>query len=291
MAASPGEWFNSLPPVSKTWGAALFATACGAQLGVLPVKLIYLDFGLVFQKFQVWRLLTNVFFAGGFSMRFAMSLLMIARYGVQLETNTFTGRTADFLYMIIVNTCTLLLIALCIPFKVFFLSEPLLTSLIYLWSRENANANVNFMGVLSMPAFYLPWAYLFMDLLFGASLVEPLAGIVAGHVYFFLSSVYPTTMGGPQLLNTPRWVHHLVSQWASIAPNMVRPQAVPTPAQAQRTPLNARGPAAGAAAAAGSAGAAAGGAGLAGMRMPAAGAPAAAGGATFRGRSYRLDRD
>ncbi|CAI5972043.1 unnamed protein product [Closterium sp. NIES-65] len=218
------------------------------QLKVLPVQLIFLDYASIFQKFQIWRLVTSIFFAGGFSMRFAFTLLMIARYCVQMETSAFAGRTADFLYMLMINTLSLLLIALLIPFKIFFLSEPLLLSVIYLWSRENPNGVVNFMGLLSMPvsplsmaplvflflfipfkclflreplllsvvymwirensngvAFYLPWAYLFMDLLFGMSVVDSLAGIVAGHIYYFLTAVYPRT-GGAQLIRTPLWV-------------------------------------------------------------------------------------
>ncbi|CAI5506315.1 unnamed protein product [Closterium sp. Naga37s-1] len=273
-AASPAEWYNSLPPVSKAWGTALFATACAMQLKVLPVQLIFLDYTSIFQKFQIWRLVTNIFFAGGFSMRFAFTLLMIARYCVQMETSAFAGRTADFLYMLMINTLSLLLIALIIPFKIFFLSEPLLLSVIYLWSRENPNGVVNFMGLLSMPAFYLPWAYLFMDLLFGMSVVDSLAGIVAGHIYYFLTAVYPRT-GGAQLIRTPLWVHRLVAQWAAVAPNMVQPQAPPRP-----TP--AHGPVAG-----GGGGGAAGGA----AAGAAAGVGGGSGGAVFRGRAYRLDRD
>ncbi|GJP45701.1 hypothetical protein CLOM_g5050 [Closterium sp. NIES-68] len=268
-AASPAEWYNSLPPVSKAWGTALFATACAMQLKVLPVQLIFLDYTLIFQKFQIWRLVTSLLFAGGFSMRFVFTLLMVARYCVQMETSAFAGRTADFLYMLMVNTLSLLLIALILPFKIFFLSEPLLLSVLYLWSRENPNGVVNFMGLLSMPAFYLPWAYLFMDLLFGMSIVDPLAGIVAGHIYYFLTAVYPRT-GGPQLIHTPLWVHRLVAQWAAVAPNMVQPQAPPRANQG--APPGGRGPAGGAA---GGAAAAAG----------------AGGGAVFRGRAYRLDRD
>ncbi|CAI5950674.1 unnamed protein product [Closterium sp. NIES-64] len=233
-----------------------------------------------------------------------------------METSAFAGRTADFLYMLMINTLSLLLIALLIPFKIFFLSEPLLLSVIYLWSRENPNGVVNFMGLLSMPvsplsmappvflflfipfkclflreplllsvvymwirensngAFYLPWAYLFMDLLFGMSVVDSLAGIVAGHIYYFLTAVYPRT-GGAQLIRTPLWVHRIVAQWAAVAPNMVQPQAPPRP-----TP--ARGPVAGGGG--GAAGGAAGG-------VAAAGVGGGSGGAVFRGRAYRLDRD
>ncbi|CAI5472042.1 unnamed protein product [Closterium sp. Yama58-4] len=273
-AASPAEWYNSLPPVSKAWGTALFATACAMQLKVLPVQLIFLDYTLIFQKFQIWRLVTNIFFAGGFSMRFAFTLLMIARYCVQMETSAFAGRTADFLYMLMINTLSLLVIALIIPFKIFFLSEPLLLSVIYLWSRENPNGVVNFMGLLSMPAFYLPWAYLFMDLLFGMSVVDSLAGIVAGHIYYFLTAVYPRT-GGAQLIRTPLWVHRLVAQWAVLAPNMVQPQAPPRPTPARGPAMAAGGGRAAGGGAAGTAGGVGGG----------------SGGAVFRGRAYRLDRD
>ena len=75
--ASPGEWYNSLPPVCRTWGTACVLTTVGVQLGVVDLRSIYLDFPLVFKRFQIWRLLTNFCFLGGFSFPFVMRVMMM----------------------------------------------------------------------------------------------------------------------------------------------------------------------------------------------------------------------
>lgn len=57
-----------------------------------------------------------------------------------------------------------------------------------------------------MQAFYLPWVMLAMDVLFGASLLPNLLGIMAGHLYHFLTVLHPLA-GGRNILATPIWVY------------------------------------------------------------------------------------
>ncbi|KAI9192380.1 hypothetical protein LWI28_022021 [Acer negundo] len=82
--SSPGEFYKSLPATSKAYGTLLFF------------------------RFQVWRLITNFFFLGKFSINFGICLLMIARYGVNLEKGPFERHTADFLWMMIFGGLSLL---------------------------------------------------------------------------------------------------------------------------------------------------------------------------------------
>lgn len=106
--SSPAEFYNSLPPISKAYGTLCLLATTAFQLGLYDPGLIALDYGLVFKHFQVWRLFTNFFFLGKFSINFGIRLLMIARYGVQLENGPFQRRTADFLWMMIFGALTLL---------------------------------------------------------------------------------------------------------------------------------------------------------------------------------------
>ena len=57
--SSPGEWYHSLPPVCKFWGTACVLTTIGVQLGVVDPRVIYLDYPLVFKKFQVSMLIQH----------------------------------------------------------------------------------------------------------------------------------------------------------------------------------------------------------------------------------------
>ncbi|KAL9263036.1 Derlin-1-like protein [Drosera capensis] len=105
--STPAEWYHSLPPITKAYGTACFLFTAAFQLGLYDPRKIALVYSLVFKRLQVWRLFTNFFFLGPFSVNFGIRLLMIARYGVQLEGGPFDRRTADFLWMMIFGGLTL----------------------------------------------------------------------------------------------------------------------------------------------------------------------------------------
>ncbi|GAY51257.1 hypothetical protein CUMW_132820 [Citrus unshiu] len=178
--SSPAEYYHSLPPICKAYGTLCVAVATVCSLGLLDLSILALEYKLVFSKFQVWRLITNFFFLGTFSINFGIRLLMIARYGVNLEKGPFERRTADFLWMMI-------------------------------------------FGALSLLAFYLPWAMLALDVIFGSPLVPDLLGIIAGHLYYFLTVLHPLATG-KNLLKTPKWVQKLVARWRIGAPAINRAQ-------------------------------------------------------------------
>jgi derlin-1 len=46
-------WYNSVPRFTRYWLSATVGISVAAKLGLLPVQYLYLDTGLVFQKFQV----------------------------------------------------------------------------------------------------------------------------------------------------------------------------------------------------------------------------------------------
>ncbi|KAG7021903.1 Derlin-1 [Cucurbita argyrosperma subsp. argyrosperma] len=228
--SSPAEYYNSLPPISKVYGTLCLLATTAFQLGLLNPNFIVLHFGLVFKRFQVWRLFTNFFFLGKFSINFGIRLLMIARYGVQLENGPFQRRTADFLWMMIFGALTLLVcedlyyVLSAIPiFYSSFLGISLVFMLLYVWSREFPTAQINIYGLVTLKAFYLPWAMLALDVIFGSPLVPDLLGILAGHLYYFLTVLHPLA-GGKNILKTPFW--RLVSRWRIGAPPIQR-AAVP----------------------------------------------------------------
>ncbi|KAL9224092.1 hypothetical protein vseg_000161 [Gypsophila vaccaria] len=209
--SSPAEWYNSLPPISKGYGTLCLAFTTAVQLGLLkPYYIAWLP-SLAFKKFQLWRLLTNFFFLGPFSVNFGIRLLMVARYGVQLEQGPFDRRTADFLWMMIFGTVTLLALTIFPYFDSAFLGVSLVFMLLYVWSREFPTSNVNIYGLFTLKAFYLPWVMLALDVIFGSPLGPDLLGIVAGHLYYFLTVLHPLA-GGKNILKTPLWVRRIVAR-------------------------------------------------------------------------------
>lgn len=57
-----------------------------------------------------------------------------------------------------------------------------------------------------LQGFYLPWALLALDLIFGDPLMPDILGMVAGHLYYFLTVLHPLA-GGKLILKTPFWMY------------------------------------------------------------------------------------
>ena len=126
-----------------------------------------------------------------------------------LEEHTFAGRIADFVWMVMLCVLVLVPIPALVPsIQIPFFGPSLVFTLLYLWSRENPNANTSIMGMITMKAFYLPWGMLGMGLVMGQDPVPDLLGIVAGHLYYFLAVLHPRA-GGARLIKTPDWVRAL----------------------------------------------------------------------------------
>ncbi|KAL9321625.1 hypothetical protein ACSQ67_009678 [Phaseolus vulgaris] len=210
--STPAEYYRSLPPVSKFYGVACLMTTSAYYLEFYDAWNIALDYGLVFKRLQVWRLITNFFFLGSFSLPFAMRLIMIAKYGVSLERGPFDKRTADYVWMFLFGALSLLVISAVPYFRYPFMGVSLVFMIVYVWSREFPNARINIYGVVSLKGFYLPWALLALDLIFGNPLKPDIVGMLAGHIYYFLTVLHPLA-GGHFKFKTPIWVQKIVAYW------------------------------------------------------------------------------
>ncbi|CAK9135126.1 unnamed protein product [Ilex paraguariensis] len=210
--STPMQYYQSLPPVAKSFAVICLMTSGAYHLELYHWRNIALFYALVLKKFQIWRLITNFFFIGSFSMTFAFRLLIILKYGVSLERGPFDKRTADYLWMYIFGALSLLVMA-AIPFLWSpFMGTSLVFMIVYVWSREFPNARINVYGLVELKGFYLPWFMLAIDLILGNPLKPNLLGIAAGHLYYFLTVLYPLS-GGKNYFKTPLWVHKLVAFW------------------------------------------------------------------------------
>ncbi|KAK3033249.1 hypothetical protein RJ639_033129, partial [Escallonia herrerae] len=206
------RYYQSLPPVAKTYAVICFMTTAGYELQLYRYGSITLRFSDVFKRFQVWRLITNFFFIAPFSLTFAFRFLIILRNGVSLERGPFDKRTADYVWMFLFGALSLLVMAL-VP----FLWSPcmgasLVFMIVYVWSREFPNERLNIHGLFQLQGFYLPWYMLGVDMILGNPLKPDMLGIAAGHLYYFLTVLYPLSTG-KNYCKTPVFVHKLVARW------------------------------------------------------------------------------
>ncbi|XP_058996777.1 derlin-3 [Mustela lutreola] len=211
--------FLQVPAVTRAYTAACVLTTAAVQLELLSPFQLYFNPHLVFRKFQVWRLVTNFLFFGplGFSFFFNM-LLRVSCYVRSADAGggSFRGRTADFVFMFLFGGVLMTLLGLL--GSLFFLGQALTVMLVYVWSRRNPQVRVNFFGLLTFQAPFLPWALMGFSLLLGNSILVDLLGceglglwtIAVGHIYYFLEDVLPNQPGGKRLLLTPSFLKLLL---------------------------------------------------------------------------------
>ncbi|KAF0558409.1 Derlin-1 [Gigaspora margarita] len=92
------------------------------------------------------------------------------------------------------------------------LSQSLMMAIIYTWSLYRRRTIIYISNFISFKAVYLPFILLLIDTCFIQYIPHDLlAGIIAGHLYYYLKERYPVD-GDIGLLNTPRWLYRIFPQ-------------------------------------------------------------------------------
>ena len=157
---------------------------------------------------QIWRTFTNFFLLGKFSFPFVFYMIWILTYGVALERETYAFDPAGLLYMYLF--CGGAMVALSFFFKGLGMvvnSVSLVYTLVYVWSRHFPDQTTKIMGLISIQSFYLPFAFVAVQLCFGESPMPGIIGISVAHLYYFLKELYPPGSGRDPL-RTPAWLRN-----------------------------------------------------------------------------------
>eukprot|EP00322_Chrysochromulina_rotalis_P011742 CAMPEP_0115846056 /NCGR_PEP_ID=MMETSP0287-20121206/9668_1 /TAXON_ID=412157 /ORGANISM="Chrysochromulina rotalis, Strain UIO044" /LENGTH=240 /DNA_ID=CAMNT_0003299843 /DNA_START=47 /DNA_END=769 /DNA_ORIENTATION=+ len=202
-ADSPEEWYRSLKPITRGYLTASLAATIIVQMELLSPMLIHLDFDAVFGRLELWRLLTNFCFFGGFGLPFVFSMFFLVRYGQELEAKRFEGRSADMLWFMAFSSLIMMSVVFLFGSSlggVPFLSQSMLSTIVYLWSREYSEQVISIFGLFNVQAFYFPWVLCAIHKLMGGSPMPDLIGILGGHVYYFLEDVQGVRLKAPAFL-------------------------------------------------------------------------------------------
>lgn len=174
------------------------------------------------------------------NFNFILSLYFRYQYSFYLETDLFAGRPADYLYFILLSVALLNVHCgshlsapapnICFPSaRVQILNyfaqmaamwQSLSMLIVYLWSQHNRQVIVNFMFGIRFPALYLPLVLGILEFLLAGDLFGPLLGILVGHTYYILSTVYAER--DPRWrarLKAPQWLASLVPRYAPTGQN------------------------------------------------------------------------
>ncbi|EPQ29804.1 uncharacterized protein PFL1_02477 [Pseudozyma flocculosa PF-1] len=202
---------RKIPPVTRSLLGATGLVTIPCLLAIMTPYKIMLSWPLVTRRYEIYRILTSFFF-GGQGLAFLFDSFLLFRNSSDLELSHFARRTADYAWSLIVMGAAIL--ATNYPLQSPVLFSPMLNALTYLWSRTNPDGRVSFFGFITIPAPWLPYAYLFLDLVRGGPslMIQSGTGIISAHLYWLLAEIWPATNGGrgPRLLETPALLRRLL---------------------------------------------------------------------------------
>ncbi|WFC99139.1 hypothetical protein MYAM1_001880 [Malassezia yamatoensis] len=158
------EFIQSLPPVTRALllGEGLVTGSCLLR-AASPYQYVLL-WPLIFQKGQIWRMLTSFLYAGeGLALIF--NTMFLFRTSTELE-KSLIGNSADY-------TWALVIIA---------------SLIMYIWAAQMPDAQVSMMGMLALPAKYLPYANLAIDLIIGGPslMMEAATGLASAFLWNYV---------------------------------------------------------------------------------------------------------
>jgi len=138
-----------------------------------------------------------------------MDTFFLFRYASDCERTKFARPGDFFVFLIFCGSVIVALNSLFVGGMVF--CQALILALAYYWTAlEDSGKKVSFF-IATFPVKFLPLVMLAMTFVqagAGATLVEA-TGLVAAHLYLFLTDIYPRFGGGRNFLVTPNWVHAL----------------------------------------------------------------------------------
>uniref|UniRef100_A0A3B3TUM3 Derlin n=1 Tax=Poecilia latipinna TaxID=48699 RepID=A0A3B3TUM3_9TELE len=204
-----GDWFRSIPLITRYWFAASIAVPFIGKLGLVDFRNLMLFPELVFSRFQLWRPVTATLYfpvTPNTGFLYLVNLYFLYHYSTRLETGAFDGRPADYVFMLLFNwICIVRLTWRRLLFQLLMI--PLIMSVLYVWAQFNSEMIVSFWFGTRFKAHYLPWVILVFNFIIGGSFMNELTGNLVGHLYFFLMFKYPMDLGGRSFLSTPDFLY------------------------------------------------------------------------------------
>lgn len=195
--------FQDSPKITKILTITCVIISLMTWFELITPLYLYLNFELIFKKYQIWRIFTNFFYFGNFSLSLIFHLILFFRNSKFLEKSVFNGNSADYIYFLLTSIIVLSIVGPAAG--VVFLSNSLSFTMTYYWGRKSKNTWVNFMGIFTFRAPYLPWFYLVFSYLLESDFKHDLLGMIVGHIYFYMKDVLPRLKktNGMQLFKTP----------------------------------------------------------------------------------------
>jgi len=205
---SPEAWFKAMPLLTRYGLATIFCLTLLVQLEVVNPQLLIYQWPFIYQKLQIWRLITACVFFGGFSFPFVFQMYFFTSFSSKLENNEIFQESGDYLFFLLLMIFGVGFFGLIIswPMGIPVLGPSWVYAIIYYWSRREPYSNLSFFS-FSIKAYQFPFCLMFVQMIMGGSIWGDIVGLAAAHSYYFIKEVVPMEYGytlikTPKLLNT-----------------------------------------------------------------------------------------
>lgn len=182
-------FFRETPKITIIVSFLCIGVSLTGWFGVLAPSNFHFSFELAVYKFQLWRFISTFFYFDAFNNNFLFHIVLLLRNSKLLEKSIFKGSSPDFIHFLLVTMSFLIMLSPLI--KLPFLSYSLSFAVTYYWGRKNKTQVVQFLGIFSLKAPYLPWIYLGFSFLLESEFRSNIWGIVVGHLFFYFKDVFP----------------------------------------------------------------------------------------------------
>lgn len=203
------DWYYKIPFFTRWWLTLTIAFSLAGRFGLVRMYSMVLLYEPLMNNYEIWRPITAIFYypitpMTGF--RFLVNLYFLYSYSLRLESSDFSGRPADYFYMLIFNWICCVVVALLIQLPL--LMDALILCVLYIWCQLHKDVIVNFWFGTRFKAMYLPWVLFGFNFILAGAGISDLIGILCGHLYYFLKFIYPQESGGRSFLQTPNFLYN-----------------------------------------------------------------------------------
>ena len=242
--SSPEQWYKALPPLTRWMFTLAFALTVATSWGLVEVPSVVYSAEQVFRRFHVWRLVTPFCYCGGFSMAFVFRLYRLYNYASAYEPTPFNtgggGHASDFATALLFCVACLVAADLCVPmmlprgvmrsqrsgevFEGVFMVDSFIAFILFIWSKYcqkfHPERQVS-LFMVKLPVVWLPYAFLFLQMCMGQSVMADVLGMVIGQLYYVLVVEVPQHYN-TTLIRTPRFLFDFFAANTNAAPPMTR---------------------------------------------------------------------
>ena len=200
---------NSFPPVTRCF--LIFSTLINflCFTNILTSNHIFLNYRLVIDYFNIWRLFSHIFYFGQIGIKSFFYIFFFIRYSKALENFSFQGRREDYIYLLFTGNSIMLLLKIFVP-SANFLGPAITFMIVYIWGKKNAQQLINLVDVLHIKGSSLPFLLMISSHFMGQRTLKLDAmGIIAGHLYYYLEEIYPRLSGGHKIICSPILIRDL----------------------------------------------------------------------------------